>query len=223
MGHINQNTFKFLKDLQDNNTREWFAEEKERYEAALADVRQFVADLINALSQFDPHITTDIQANKCLFRIYRDTRFSKDKTPYKNWFGAGISKDGRKLDGPEYYIHISPENSFIACGYWRPEKKHLDAIRQEIDYNGDKFNAIVADLQEKSGLTLEVEDKLKRPPAGYDAAHPSIEFLKLKSFVAHKRLSNSALTDKHALDNIIASYKTMLPLKQFLHEAIDND
>lgn len=223
MAHINQNTFTFLKDLQNNNTREWFAEEKERYEAALADVRLFVADLIIELSKFDPHITTDIQANKCLFRIYRDTRFSKDKTPYKNWFGAGISKDGRKLDGPEYYIHISPENSFIACGYWRPEKKHLDAIRQEIDYNGDKFNRIVAELKEVGGLELETEDKLKRPPAGYDADHAAIEFLKLKSFVAHKALSNTDLTDKKALDNIITCYKTMLPLKQYLHEAIDND
>jgi len=223
MGHINQNTFTFLQDLQNNNTREWFAEEKERYEAALADVRQFVADLITELSKFDPHITIDIQANKCLFRIYRDTRFSKDKTPYKNWFGAGISKDGRKLDGPEYYIHISPGSSFIACGYWRPDKKHLDAIRQEIDYNEDKFNTIIAELKDKSGLSLETEDKLKRPPVGYDAEHSAIEFLKLKSFVAHKNLPNNVLTDKKALDNIIAVYKTMLPLKQYLHEAIDND
>ncbi|UIR55760.1 DUF2461 domain-containing protein [Sphingobacterium sp. SRCM116780] len=223
MGHLNQNTFTFLKDLQDNNSREWFAEQKDRYEAALADVRQLVAELITALSQFDPHIPADIQPNKCLFRIYRDTRFSKDKTPYKNWFGAGISVDGRKLDGPEYYIHISPENSFIACGYWRPEKMHLDAIRQEIDYNTERFNTIVQDLQDNKGLSLETEDKLKRPPVGYDAEHVAIEFLKLKSFVTHQALSNKELTSKDAMDNIIASYKTMLPLKQFLHEAIDND
>lgn len=223
MGHLNQNTFTFLEDLQNNNTREWFAEEKDRYETALADVRQFVGDLIAELSQFDPHITTDIQANKCLFRIYRDTRFSKDKTPYKNWFGAGISIDGRKLDGPEYYIHISPGKSFIACGYWRPAKKHLDAIRQEIDYNGDSFNSIVEDLKQQHDLSLETEDKLKRPPAGYDATHLEIEFLKLKSFVTHKNIADTVLTGKDALGNIIASYKAMLPLKQYLHEAIDND
>ena len=223
MGHLNQNTFTFLEDLQINNTREWFAEEKDRYETALADVRQFVGDLITELSQFDPHITTDIQANKCLFRIYRDTRFSKDKTPYKNWFGAGISIDGRKLDGPEYYIHISPGKSFIACGYWRPAKKHLDAIRQEIDYNGDSFNSIVEGLKQQHDLSLETEDKLKRPPAGYDATHPEIEFLKLKSFVTHKNIADTVLTGKDALGNIIASYKAMLPLKQYLHEAIDND
>lgn len=222
MGHLNKNTFTFLQDLQENNTREWFAEQKERYEAALTDVKAFITDLIAELSKFDPNIPADIQAGKCLFRIYRDTRFSKDKTPYKNWFGAGISVDGRKLDGPEYYIHISPDNSFIAAGYWRPEKKHLDAIRQEIDYNSEKFNAIVNELNLKSGFSLEAEDKLKRPPAGYDIAHPDLEFLKLKSFVTHFSLKNTDLTAADSLEKIIASYKLMLPLKEFLHEAIDN-
>ncbi len=110
MSHIQKSTFDFLTELKANNSREWFADNRAKYEAALADVRNFLTDLIAALSEFDPKINTSIQASKCLFRIYRDTRFSNDKTPYKSWFGAGISVDGRKLQGPEYYIHIGAEN-----------------------------------------------------------------------------------------------------------------
>ena len=117
MSHIQKSTFDFLTELKANNSREWFADNRAKYEAALVDVRSFLTDLIAALSEFDPKINTTIQASKCLFRIYRDTRFSTDKTPYKSWFGAGISVDGRKLQGPEYYIHICAENSFLNVAF----------------------------------------------------------------------------------------------------------
>ncbi|MDM1296082.1 DUF2461 domain-containing protein [Sphingobacterium sp. N143] len=223
MSHIQKSTFDFLRELKDNNSREWFADNRSRYEGSLEDVRSFLTDLIAALSEFDPRINTSIQANKCLFRIYRDTRFSNDKTPYKSWFGAGISVDGRKLHGPEYYIHIGAENSFIACGYWRPEKSHLEAIRQEIDYNGAQLEKILKDVLTGKKINLFKEDLLKRAPAGYGEDNPNIHFIKLKSFVLDQSLTMKELSNKNALNNIVASYKNMLPFKEFLQEAIDTE
>jgi uncharacterized protein (TIGR02453 family) len=208
---IQSDTFQFLKELSENNNREWFQAHKEHFVAAQADFMDFIVKMIVGLSQFDPHINTDIDAKKCMFRIYRDVRFSKNKDPYKKWLAAGISIDGRKLDGPEYYIHIEPgDKSFIACGYWRPKKEHLDAIRQEIDYSASQLHA--ADLSP--------EDKLMRPPSGYAADDPNIELLKLKSFIIHETLPDVVLQDKDALQKVLAICKRIYPFKAFLHDAI---
>ncbi|NGM72563.1 DUF2461 domain-containing protein [Sphingobacterium sp. SGL-16] len=218
--NIAASTFDFLKTLQENNNREWFNAHKEDYEKAKDNVELFIQTLINKLSAFDPHIDESIQAKKCLFRIYRDVRFSKDKSPYKTWFAAGISVDGRKLDGPEYYIHIGPSNSFVAVGYWRPKKEHLESIRQEIDYNLKAFeqalsagNWTVADLSQ--------EDKLVRPPVGYSEDNDAIDYLKLKSFIIFKPLEDRDLLKAFALEDIVQIFQRTLPFKNFIHEAID--
>lgn len=218
--HISAATINFLSSLRANNSREWFQDHKDQYDEALLNVKLFIEAMIVELSKFDPLINTDIKAAKCMFRIYRDVRFSKDKSPYKSWLAAGISIDGRKLEGPEYYIHIEPQNSFIAAGYWRPKKEHLDAIRQEIDYN---YSAL--ELALKNGdwqlADLSPEDKLSRPPAGYSADDPNIEILKLKSFIIHQPLTDTELTSLDALQDVIAVCKRIYPLKKFIQEAID--
>lgn len=220
--NIKASTFKFLSDLKNNNSREWFQANKEDYEDANKDVKDFVQELILKLSTFDVQINTDIKASKCMFRIYRDVRFAKDKSPYKSWLSAGISVDGRKLDGPEYYIHIELGNSFAAVGYWQPKKEHLEAIRQEIDYNFDGFEQVL-----KSGNfeidDLSKEDKLKRPPAGYTLENPAIEVLKLKSFIIHKHISDSDMTRAFALEHIVELFQRTLPFKEFLHESIESN
>lgn len=217
---IQLSTFEFLKDLCQNNNREWFQANKERYTAAQVDFKGFITGMIAGLAQFDPHINTDIDAGKCMFRIYRDVRFSKNKDPYKRWLAAGISIDGRKLDGPEYYIHIEPEGqSFIACGYWRPKKDHLDAIRQEIDYNAPQLIEALAEGQWTVG-DLSTEDKLVRPPSGYTADDPNIEVLKLKSFIIYEMLTDTLLTDSNALEEVLTICKRIYPFKSFLHDAI---
>ncbi len=217
---IEKATFEFLDNLRVNNNREWFQEHKAEYDAALENVIAFIEQVILKLSELDPHIHEDIQAKKCLFRIYRDVRFSKNKDPYKSWFAAGISVDGRKLAGPEYYIHIEPEGTFIAVGYWRPDKQHLDAIRQEIDYNAyELFKAL-----EKGGWKAEdlsAEDKLQRPPAGYGADHEHIDLLKHKSFILHANLSRKEMESSRALENVIKRYESMIPFKYFIHQALD--
>ena len=219
--NIASSTFKFLSALEQNNNREWFNAHKEEYEAAKSDVEAFFQELIDKLSGFDPHIEQSIQAKKCMFRIYRDVRFSKDKSPYKTWFAAGISLDGRKLEGPEYYIHIGPGNSFMAVGYWRPKKEHLESIRQEIDYNLAAFEESIT-----SGNwtihDLSTEDKLVRAPAGYEETNPAIEYLKLKSFILHKPLEDKQLMKAFALEDMVQIFQRTINFKNFLHQAIDN-
>jgi len=217
---INKSTFEFLTSLKENNNRDWFQEHKGEYDAALANVLQFIEGLILGLSKLDPHITEEIPAKKCLFRIYRDVRFSKNKDPYKNWFAAGISLDGRKLAGPEYYIHIEPSETFIAVGYWRPEKQHLDSIRQEIDYNAAAFLEALAKGGWKTS-DLSSEDKLQRPPVGYDAQHEHIELLKNRSFILHKTFTKQEMESSNALEQVIHEYERMIPFKQYIHQALD--
>lgn len=217
--NIAASTFDFLKTLQENNNREWFNAHKDEYEKAKSNVEEFIQTLITKLSTFDPHIDDTINAKKCLFRIYRDVRFAKDKSPYKTWFAAGISLDGRKLDGPEYYIHIGPSNSFIAVGYWRPKKVHLELIRQEIDYNLVAFEQAL----ESGSWTvddLSKEDKLVRAPAGYTEDNDAIDFLKLKSFIIFKALEDRELLKAFALEDIVQTFQRTLPFKNFIHEAI---
>ncbi len=217
---INKATFEFLAALKDNNNREWFQDHKSEYDASLKNVVEFIERLIVGLSKVDPHITEEIPAKKCLFRIYRDVRFSKNKDPYKNWFAAGISLDGRKLAGPEYYIHIEPKETFIAVGYWRPERHHLDAIRQEIDYNAEGF----IEALERGGWKtsdLSSEDKLQRPPVGYDAQHEHIELLKNRSFILHQTFTRQEMESPMALENVLAQYERMIPFKQYIHQALD--
>lgn len=221
--YISPDTFSFLSTLKENNDREWFQANKPLYEQAHQNVKDFIAEFIVRLSKIDRYITTDIPVSKCLFRIYRDTRFSKDKTPYKNWFGAGISVAGRKLNGPEYYLHIEPGKSFIAGGYWRPEKDHLAAIRQEIDYNGTQFSNIINAPAFKKYCILNDEDKLKKAPAGYPVNHPDLEFLKLKSFTASAYLKDSTLSSDHAFDDIMTFVEAMYDFKLFLHQALDQE
>jgi len=219
--HIEKQTLDFLERLRENNNREWFRENRADYDRANGNVQAFITALIAEMAKFDPQIHTDIQASRCLFRIYRDTRFSRDKTPYKTWFGAGISVDGRKLQGPEYYLHVEPGKNHLATGYWRPEKAHLDAIRQEIDYNAQELRQAL----EAGGRTLadlSAEDKLKRPPAGYPADDPNIELLKLKSFIVYRHFSDTEITDKNILESLAETAQSMLPFKQFLHKALDN-
>lgn len=219
--NISSSTFDFLSALKENNNREWFNTNKDAYEEAKTNIENFIQSLIYKLADFDPHIEKSISAKQCLFRIYRDVRFSKDKSPYKTWFAAGISLDGRKLDGPEYYIHLEPANSFIAVGYWRPKKEHLELIRQEIDYNLSAFEKA---LEEGNWTVddLSKEDKLKRPPAGYSDEHEAIELIKLKSFIIYKPLHDDQVLKPFALEDIIKIFRQTLAFKNFIHEAIDS-
>lgn len=202
----------FLKDLAANNNREWFNEHKHLYNSAQEDMVSFVEALIKEMAAFDKE-TGSIDARKSLFRIYRDTRFSQNKDPYKINFGANL---GRGNAG--YYLHIQPGQSFLAGGIYMPEKDKLKELRKEISYNADAFQKILgaADFR-RHFAGLSEEDKLKRVPPGFEKDDPMAEYLKLKHFVAVRPVADKELLAKDAPQQFAAVYKTLKPLKDFLN------
>lgn len=218
---IQRHTFDFLKELIENNNREWFQANKERYEQAREDVIAFAADLLKHLQSFDEGINKDLDPKKCVMRIYRDIRFSKTKTPYKNNFGISVPAKGTKLGGAEYYFQISPGNSFIAGGYWMPEAAHLKAIRQEIDYNANDLKKIIdeAEFIELFGKFRD-QDKLKSVPRDYSPDNENIELLKLKSFVAFHQLNDDELLKPDIITKIAAMCSKIYPVNVFLNNAL---
>jgi uncharacterized protein (TIGR02453 family) len=218
---IQQQTLDFLKELVENNDRDWFMANKNRYDVARQNVIDFTAELIKLLQKIDPAISPDLEAKKCVMRIYRDIRFSKNKLPYKNNFGISFPTSGTKLGGAEYYLHIQPGKSFIAGGYWMPEAGHLKSIRQEIDYNGHDLKAII-DTPEFVKLfgDFRSQDKLKTLPRDYTADNENIELLKLKSFIVMHPLKDAEIKSDKAADNIAQLCNKVYPLNFFLRNAI---
>lgn len=216
-------SLQFLKKLKNNNNRDWFEAHKNEFNEAKLEFEEFVQKLIGVISKFDKSVSPDLKAKDCVFRIYKDVRFSKDKTPYKTNFGASINPGGKKSLQAGYYFHVQPGNIFIAGGNYMPPPDMLQAIRQEIDYNGDKLGKI---LKAKSYTAyfdgLDQEDKLKTVPKGYDKEHKHLDLLKLKSFIAFTNVDEKKLNSKDILTYLGNGYKAMLPLNQFLREAIDN-
>jgi uncharacterized protein (TIGR02453 family) len=218
---IQRHTFDFLKELVENNNREWFQANKERYEAARENVIEFTGDWIKLLHKIDPNIDDALDAKKCVMRIYRDIRFRKDKTPYKNNFGISIPTKGLKAGRAEYYLQISPGNSFIAGGYWMPENNHLKAIRQEIDYNANDLKKIIDDPEFiKLFGEFRKQEQLKSVPREYSTENENIELLKLKSFVAFHQLKDEELLLKDAVTEIAAICSKIYPLNAFINNAL---
>jgi len=218
---LKKETLVFIKDVAENNNREWFAEHKPKYEEAKADVLELVASIIPELSKIDPLISADLDPKKCLMRIYRDIRFSKNKDPYKNNFGMWFSSKSKGGNEPGYYLHIQPGKSFVAGGYWMPEAPHVKLIRQEIDYNIGDFKEIIESEDFKKNFKLGTASALKNAPKGYDPADPNIEYLKLKSFEASMKLADEEFFKPALVNKLISSFKTVSPLVAFLRNAID--
>lgn len=194
---------------------------KERYEAARENVIDFTADWLKQMHVIDPNIDEGLDAKKCVMRIYRDIRFRKDKTPYKDNFGVSIPTKGLKLGRAEYYLQISPGNSFIAGGYWMPEADHLKAIRQEIDYNANDLKKII-DAPEFISLFGEFrkQDQLKKVPREYAPDNENIDLLKLKSFVAFRQLNDAELMQPDAVAAVTNICSKIYPLNVFLNNAL---
>lgn len=218
---IQQSTLDFLAQLDSNNNKAWFDENRPGYEAAKKDFEYFVAALLVANTIIIPELEGR-KAKEFIFRIFRDVRFSKDKIPYKSNFGAGFGKGSKKLDTAGFYIHLQPGNkSFLAAGIWMPENLVLKSIRQEIDYNFEAFNAIISKPSFKSRCgTLDQAEKLKRPPKGYEESNPAIEFLKLKSYTAAIPFSDKDILGKDVVLKVKNAVQEMKPFVDFLNNAI---
>ena len=213
---LQQSTLDFIKDLQQNNERDWFNQHKPRYEAAKKDFVELLEHLIEGASEFEPALKGQ-QAKDTMFRIYRDVRFSNDKSPYKTHICALLADGGRKTINPGYYLHISPNNqSFLACGLWMPPAPELKAVRQEIDYNFEEFRNIIESPEFKKQYPELEGEKLKTNPKGYDAENPAIDLLRHKSWnVTHMFTDKEVLSDKF-YDTIISLMQTARPMINFL-------
>lgn len=219
--NIPQSTFDFLNQLRENNNREWLQANRELFDAARLQFMDFAEQVLRGLVAMDKRIPEDIPVSKCVYRIYRDIRFSLDKTPYKGYFSAAYSPTGRSTELPGYYIHIQPGQSFATAGLWHPSKERLAAIRQEIDYNSADFRSIVEAPLFQQHAGLDQEDRLKKAPSGYSADHPDIEFLRLKSFTATKSFSDKEMMQADATDKILSAFQALQPFQEFLYQAVE--
>lgn len=217
-----KNILHFLSELKQNNNREWFAENKDWYNQVKTDFEALGANLIREISTFDEDIK-HVDVKDCVFRIYRDVRFSHDKSPYKTHIGIYIaSHGGRKSQRGGYYIHFEPDNCFVGCGVWMPQPNILKALRQSIYENIDEFNDILENSAFKKQFPkLNEEGKMKKIPLGFPADFPQAELLKNKSF-----LVDTAITDEHLVATDFAKtisqlLKVAYPFMSFLNYTVD--
>lgn len=221
---LQSSTIKFLKDLRKNNNKAWFDKNRSRYEEAKQDYATFIQTIIETQGRKDPGIA-HLAAKDCLFRINRDIRFSKDKSPYKTNFGAYINKGGKKSNLGGYYFHLEPGRSFAGGGLYIPQPDDLRKVRQEIDYNFDEFRKIVESKKFKSVFkTLDFSDEytLSRLPKGYEPENPAADYLKLKSFIAFVELKDEELTSKSLIKKTLEAFETLQPLLMFVNTAVEN-
>ena len=222
---LQSSTIKFLKDLKKNNNKPWFDANRKVYEAAKSDFAGFIDSVIEKHSKKDPSIA-HLKAKDCMFRINRDVRFSKDKSPYKSNMGASINKGGKKSMTAGYYFHVQPGDSFTGGGLYMAMPDQLKNIRQEIDYSWKEFYKIINSKNFKTvygDLHMGEEMKLSRPPKGYEAGNPAIKYLKLKSWIGFSKLTDADLTSKDLLKKTITSFEVLKPLLDFLNEGLENN
>lgn len=216
---LKKSTLAFLKKLKKNNNREWFNANKHLYEAAKADFEIFVYELIQETALFDDSIAL-LEPKDCIFRIYKDVRFSKDKKPYKTNFGASIQQGGRKSQLAGFYFHVQPGEMFIASGVWMPEAERLLKIRRAIAKNYKEFVSIVKSKEFVRNFKDIEGDKLKTSPKGFDKEHPAAEYLRLKSFVAYKSFKEEEVFKKDIIKKTAKMFKSLQPFNEFLTRAI---
>lgn len=217
---LHKSTIDFLRKLKRNNNRDWFNKNKKLYEDAKYDFEVFVFELIQKISEYDESIS-GLEPKDCLFRIYKDVRFSKDKLPYKTNLGASINKGGRKAPSAGYYVHIDPEECFLASGLYMPMPDKLLEVRTKIADDYGSFRKIVDNKDFKKNFgSLWRGDSLKTAPKGFEKDHPAAEYLKLKSFIADHAVNEKRALSKNYTDYAARILKAVKPLNDFLNKAM---
>ena len=215
-------TLKFLSALKKNNNKPWFEKNKTAYLDAKEDVEDFAEKVIKGLAKIDPDIAA-LQPKDCTFRIYRDVRFSKDKSPYKTNMGAYLTKGGKKSPTAGYYVHFEPGRCFAAGGLWMPMAPDLNKVRQEIDYNFSEWQTMMNSraFSKLFPEGMSREDILSRPPKGYTEDNPAIEYLKLKSFIVIRKFTDADVLSSSFLKHLLKTYEPIKELVYFLNRAIE--
>jgi len=219
---LSKESLQFLADLKANNNRDWFLSQKKRYEEYKKDYHQLIAELLEVMKPHDPALEL-LEVKNCTFRINRDIRFSKDKSPYKTHMGIWMPSGSRQGESSGYYLHIENEKSFLGGGLYCPQPDQLQKIRKEINFFYDDLEALI---QQKSfhdvygTLNRDENTTLKNPPKGFDKEHPAIEFLKLKSFTATQQFDTQMVTQKDFVNQASQKLLALKPLNDFINRAL---
>ena len=201
---ITKPVFSFLNELEKNNTREWFTQNKDRFKALEAGVKEFFSAVMDKMKQHD-----EIEHMK-VFRIYRDVRFSKNKTPYKTHLAGSFTRAGAKLRGG-YYVHLQPGDSFIAAGFWEPNKEDLLRIRKELELDAEEFKKVINQASFKKIWGSLVGDEVKTAPKGFDKAHRDIDLIKKKQYIFVRKFSDQEVLSMDFSHMVDDSFKAIRP------------
>lgn len=213
-------TLQFLKALEANNNKDWMDANRAQYQQVRASFLELTTQLLEQMVELEPAMAT-LSPKDCIFRQNRDIRFSANKTPYKTNMAAYFAVGGKKSDGPGYYLHVQPGESFVGGGIYWPAPEILKKIRQEIDYSGAELVAITAQRDFKRHFGEIEGERLKTSPKDYSKDHPHIAWLRLKSFVASRSLSDKELTAPDIVKKVMDSFRLMKPFNDFLAKAAD--
>ena len=213
---LNPDILSFFAELETNNNREWFEPQKKRFKALEAEMKQFSADLVEAMNEHD-----SIDRYK-LFRLYRDVRFSKDKTPFKTHFGISFHREKPALRGG-YYLHIKPGDNFIATGFWNPDKDDLKRIRKELEIDAEEFRDIMAEPSFKTIWGSLEGEEVKTAPKGFSKEDPNIDLIKKKAYLFTKRYSDKEVLSKDFLQQVNADFQAVRPFFDYMSSVLTTD
>ncbi len=221
MSTITSTTFSFLADLKENNNRPWFEENRSRFDASKTEAITLAEELINLVNKFDVIDTPN--GKKALYRIYRDIRFSKDKTPYKTHWGMFLKRSGVSRRGG-LYLHIEPENkSFLGGGFWSPNKDDLLLLRKQIEADSSPLRAVIDDEEFKTYFDRLQGDQLKTAPKGFDREHPEIDLLRFKQFLVSHPFKDKEVLSDHFPQAIAGGFSKMMPFLNTMTEYLTTD
>ena len=221
--YFSKKSFALQREFARNNNREWFAANKARFEETLRDpFLRLIGDLAVPLAKISPHFRADPRTQGgSMFRIYRDTRFSNDKTPYKTWLGARLYHErSRQVPAPTFYMHIQPGSSFVGGGLWHPASPTLTRVRDFLVDNPASWKKAVHNKRFSENFEIG-SDALSRPPRGYDPKHELIEDIKRKDFAAWREFDDSEACSSELRDILIAGFKGVAPMLDYLCAALE--
>ena len=216
MSKINPDVLTFYKELENNNTREWFEPQKSRFKGLEAEIKQYAEEIKQGLSETD-----EIDRAK-LFRIYRDVRFSKNKTPFKTHFGISFHRKKPHLRGG-YYLHIAPGDSFIATGFWNPDKDDLFRIRKEMEVDAAELREVMADAELQAHWGGLQGDEVKTAPKGFSKEHADIDLIRKKQYLFMKKFTDKEVLSADFQKQILFHFKAIRPFFDYMSNVLTTD
>lgn len=213
---VEATTIKFLKDITKNNNRDWFLAHKAQYESALQNIKDLSEDVKKNLNK------KDLIEEAKVFRIYKDVRFSKDKTPYKNHFGVHFKRATAQRRGG-YYMHIEPGGSFVGGGFWEPNPEDLKRIRDEFAFDDKPIRKIIKAATFVKYFGQLEGDELKTAPSGYDRNHPAIDLIRKKQFTVMRKFSDKEVADPGFPKEVLKTFEAMRPFFDYMSEVLSTD